>query len=54
MLAVDVVSINTGEVYKTFDLHWYDQGKRHIKGRLAMSTRFYRWESRYGELVEAR
>lgn len=32
MLAVDVVSSKTGEVYRTFDLPWFDQGKRYIKG----------------------
>lgn len=32
MLAVDVVDSTTGEVYRTFDLPWWDEGKRYIKG----------------------
>lgn len=32
MLAVDVVDSTTGEVYRTFDLPWFAEGKRYIKG----------------------
>ena len=30
MLIVDVVSITTGEVYRSFDIPYYAEGKRHI------------------------
>ena len=32
MLGMDVLNSKTGEVLRTFDVPWFDQGKRYIKG----------------------